>query len=317
MAATFPRAGLTMADLPYIDRTRLLGLVPMIDAIDALEHAFTAGLPALPLRTVHATGTGQLLLMPAWSEAGLGVKLITYTPDNARSSVPIVQGVYVLFAPDTSTPLAIFDGSAITELRTAAVSGVATRHLAPPGAAHLSVFGTGVQARSHVRAMQAVRPIEHVTVVSRDPGRAIEYAAELRNEGLDAQAIERTVSLDAQIVCLCTTSPTPVLNLGQLSEPAHINAIGSFQPHTSEVDAETVCASAVFVEDRAAAMDEAGDLIMPEAAGVWDRSRIAGDLHELVTQAPPPAKRISLFKGVGLAYEDLVVANRAFAALNR
>ena len=306
-----------MSAMPYIDRTQLLSLVPMIDAIDDLERAFAAGLPALPSRTVHATDTGQLLMMPAWSESGLGVKLITYTPGNTQSSVPIVQGVYVLFAASNSTPLAIFDGSAITELRTAAVSGVATRHLAAPGAAHLSVFGTGVQARSHIRAMQAVRPIEHVTIVSRDPSRATEYAAELRHDGLDALAIEPTATLDAQIVCLCTTSATPVLNLGQLTEPVHINAIGSFQPHTSEVDAETVAASAVYVEDRTAAMDEAGDLIMPEAAGMWNRSRIAGDLHELVTGHATPRREISLFKGVGLSYEDLVVATSAYAALSR
>ncbi len=296
--------------LPYIGRTRLNELVPMIDAIDALDRAFAAGIPALPVRTVHDIPDGQLLMMPAWSGQGIGVKLITYNPTNHDR--PTVQGVYVLFESGTTSPLAVLDGSAITELRTAAVSGVATRHLSTTDASRLLVFGSGVQARSHIRAMLAVRPIAHIEIVSANPANAVGLATELRESGIDAVAIDPSGLITADIVCLCTTSPNPVMTTGQLPASVHINAIGSFQPHTREVDSRTVSSSAVYVEDRIAAMDEAGDLIQPEVEGAWNRSEIAADLHELAGGEAEAVGGRTLFKGVGLAYEDLVIALAAY-----
>ncbi|MBK5268778.1 MAG: ornithine cyclodeaminase family protein [Acidimicrobiia bacterium] len=300
--------------LPFISRDRLNDLLPMIDAIDALDGAFSAGIPALPVRTVHAIPEGQLLMMPAWSDRGIGVKLITYNPENASRNQPTVQGVYVLFEPDTASPLAVFDGSAITELRTAAVSGVATRHLSKTDATRLLVYGSGVQARSHIAAMRAVRAIELVQIVSGTPANAVSLADELRQRGVEALAVDSPGLVDADIVCLCTTSPTPVINAGQLPSTIHINAIGSFQPHTREVDSRTVSASTVYVEDRAAAMEEAGDLIIPEQEGAWDRNLIGADLHELVSGQKDAGGGRTLFKGVGLAYEDLIVATAAYQA---
>lgn len=300
--------------LPFISRDRLNDLLPMVDAIDALDGAFSVGIPALPVRTVHAIPEGQLLMMPAWSDRGIGVKLITYNPENAGRNQATVQGVYVLFEPDTASPLAVFDGSAITELRTAAVSGVATRHLSKPDATRLLVYGSGVQARSHIAAMRAVRAIELVQIVSGTPANAVSLANELRQRGVEALAVESSGLVDADIVCLCTTSPTPVINAGQLPATIHINAIGSFQPHTREVDSRTVSASTVYVEDRAAAMEEAGDLIIPEREGVWDRTLIGADLHELASGQKNGSGGRTLFKGVGLAYEDLIVATAAYQA---
>lgn len=300
--------------LPFISRDRLNDLLPMVDAIDALDGAFSVGIPALPVRTVHAIPEGQLLMMPAWSDRGIGVKLITYNPENAGRNQATVQGVYVLFEPDTASPLAVFDGSAITELRTAAVSGVATRHLSKPDATRLLVYGSGVQARSHIAAMRAVRAIELVQIVSGTPANAVSLANELRQRGVEALAVESSGLVDADIVCLCTTSPTPVINAGQLPATIHINAIGSFQPHTREVDSRTVSASTVYVEDRGAAMEEAGDLIIPEREGVWDRTLIGADLHELASGQKNGSGGRTLFKGVGLAYEDLIVATAAYQA---
>lgn len=300
--------------LPFISRDRLNDLLPMVDAIDALDGAFSVGIPALPVRTVHAIPEGQLLMMPAWSDRGIGVKLITYNPENAGRNQATVQGVYVLFEPDTASPLAVFDGSAITEFRTAAVSGVATRHLSKPDATRLLVYGSGVQARSHIAAMRAVRAIELVQIVSGTPANAVSLANELRQRGVEALAVESSGLVDADIVCLCTTSPTPVINAGQLPATIHINAIGSFQPHTREVDSRTVSASTVYVEDRAAAMEEAGDLIIPEREGVWDRTLIGADLHELASGQKNGSGGRTLFKGVGLAYEDLIVATAAYQA---
>lgn len=300
--------------LPYIGRSRLNDLVPMIDAIDALDRAFADGIPQLPVRTVHQIDTGQLLLMPAWSDLGVGVKLITYSPDNANQELPTVQGVYALFDPEHGRPVAMFDGSAITELRTAAVSAVATRHLSPPTASRLRVYGTGVQGRSHVRAMQAVRPIEQIHLVSGHPANSVALAKELRDEGIDARAVDPDGLIDADIICLTTTSPEPVIRASQLPTDVHINAIGAFQPHTRETDTQTVTSSDVYVEDRHAAMDEAGDLILPENEGAWSRNEIAADLHELASGLASARPGRTLFKGVGLPYEDLVIAAAAFQA---
>ncbi len=288
----------------------------MIDAIDALDKAFATGIPDLPVRTVYPVDDGQLLLMPAWSELGVGVKLITYSPGNASRSLPTVQGVYVLFEPKSGSPLAVIDGSAITELRTAAVSGVATRYLSPPEASRLRVYGTGVQGRSHVDAMRAVRPIELIEVVSRNPASATAFASALRADGHNALAVDPHGLIDVDIVCLTTTSAEPVIRVSQLPSVIHINAIGAFQPHTRETDTLTVVSSAVYVEDRHAAMDEAGDLILPEKEGTWSRDAIAADLHELAAGLHQPESARSLYKGVGLPYEDLIVAAAAFRALS-
>ena len=143
-------------------RTRL----SMAGAIDALERAFRDEEPAVgPLRTSVETPPGSLLLMPASSQRGVGVKLVSLTPGNPDRGLPFIHAVYVLFDPQTQAPVALLDGSALTALRTAAVSGLATRHLAREDAERLVVFGAGVQARSHLEAMLAVRPIDHVTVV--------------------------------------------------------------------------------------------------------------------------------------------------------
>lgn len=301
--------------LPFVDRDRLNELLTMADAIDSLDRAFAEGIPPLPIRTVHTVPRGQLLMMPAWSATALGVKLITYSPGNPGLGQPTVQGVYVLFDATASSPVAVFDGSAITELRTAAVSGVATRHLSRSDASRLRVYGTGVQARSHVRAMRAVRPITRVSVVGRDHTKATEWAASLRSDGLDAFAVDPTGLIDDDILCLCTTSPTPIVTAAQLPRVVHINAIGSFQPHTREIDSPTVIGSAVYVEDRQAVMDEAGDLLIPEGEGDWHRADIAGDLHDLSTGSIRPDAGRTLFKGVGMAYEDLIVANAAYVRI--
>ena len=305
---------MALESLPFIGRDHLNDLLPMINAIDVLDGAFSAGIPVLPVRTVHPIPEGQLLMMPAWSDRGIGVKLITYNPASAGRDRATVQGVYVLFEPETASPLAVFDGSAITELRTAAVSGVATRHLSRPDATRLLVYGSGVQARSHIASMRAIRPIDRVQIVSGNPANAVSLAHELRRRGVDALAVDSAGLVDADIVCLCTTSPNPVIRADQLPATVHINAIGSFQPNTREVDSQTVSASTVYVEDRAAAMEEAGDLIIPEREGDWDRSLIGADLHELASGQKDATAGRTLFKGVGLAYEDLIVATAAYRA---
>ncbi len=159
------------ADLRLIGAEELRARLPMVDAIDALETAFRTLDPGTgPLRTSLETPAGSLLVMPAFGEAGVGVKLVTLTSSNPGRGLPYIQAGYVLFDTVTQSPEAVLDGTALTALRTAAVSGLATRHLAREDAARLVVFGAGVQARAHLEAMCAVRSVTELVVVSRSAG---------------------------------------------------------------------------------------------------------------------------------------------------
>jgi ornithine cyclodeaminase len=286
----------------------------MAAAIDALEAAFGAGaLPDAPLRSNLDTPAGSLLLMPASGSPGLGVKLVTLTPSNPGRGLPFLHAAYVLFDPATQAPRAVLDGSALTALRTGAVSGLATRYLARAAASRLVVFGAGVQARSHLEAMRAVRRVEEVVVVSRTRERAEALVTEARADGLDATVGEPADVVDADLVCTCTTSTVPVAQGALLSPGVHLNAVGAYTPEMREVDAEGVRRARVVVETREAAMAEAGDLLLAMREGAVGADHIAADLAEVVGGAPVRISEedVTLFKSVGVAFEDLVVASAA------
>jgi ornithine cyclodeaminase len=286
----------------------------MAAAIDALEESLCGGdVPFAPLRTGIPADGGELLLMPATGSSGTGVKLIAVQPANPKRGLPFIQGVYVLFDPDTLTPSALMDGAELTRIRTAAVSGLATRHLARPDAGRLVVFGAGVQAAAHVEAMRAVRPISQVTVVTRSPARGEALAAAISESGLLAERGDASAVAGADIVCCCTSSSDPLFDGDLLREGCHINAVGSYQPHTRELDSRTVERSRVTVDDREAALEEAGDLLTPIGEGRFAADEIVADLREIVQGARVRRDRsdITLFKCVGVAYEDLAVAAAA------
>jgi ornithine cyclodeaminase/alanine dehydrogenase-like protein (mu-crystallin family) len=294
-----------------IDAAELRRRLPMRAAIDALEVAFGAGVPPVPLRMHATTPDGDLLLMPAAAAQGLGVKLISLTPDNPARRLPLVQGVYALFSPTTQSPEAVFDGAALTALRTGAVSGLATRWLAPEEARSLVVFGAGVQARAHVEAVRAVRTVTDVAIVSRSPATAEALAGEVAGRvGKPADVA------DADIVCTCTTSPEPLFDGALLRPGAHVNAVGAYTPETREVDTAAVVRSRVVVETREVAMGEAGDLLLPIAEGAVGPDHVVADLAETVRGADVRhgADDVTLFISVGMAFEDLVVARAAAEA---
>lgn len=280
-------------------------------AIDALEEAFgSAPLPSAPLRGHVQTGAGTLVTMPAAGVQGVGVKVVTVTPSNPGRGRSLIQGLYVLFAPQTQEPEAAIDGAGLTAIRTAAVSGLATRHLARPDAAHLVMFGAGTQARSHLDAMRAVRPVERVTVVSRTQARAEELAGAAREMGLEATTGAAEDVAEADLVCTCTTSSTPVFDGARLPDGAHVNAVGAYTPDTREVDDETIRRGRVVVETREVALAEAGDLLIPIRAGVVGADHVVADLAEVVggAQVRRGPGDVTVFKSVGVAFEDLVVA---------
>lgn len=296
----------------HVGADELRALVPMQAAIDVLERMFAALDVEVPQRSHLPMGNGELLVMPAWGPHGMGVKLVTVNPSNPGRGKAFVNGVYVLFDAVSLEPVLTIDGAAVTALRTPAVSAVATRHLAPDGAARLVVFGSGAQARGHVEAMRAVRPVDSVVVVARsDPGAFVDS---LRAGGLDARAGTFGDVADAELVCTCTTSASPLFDGALLSEGAHVNAVGAYKPNARELDDAAIRRALVVVEDRDAALAEAGDVVQPIASGALDPAAIR-DLHEVVTGAALPPADVTVFKSVGLASEDLAVATAAFAAL--
>lgn len=281
---------------PFVDAEELARLLPMSAAIDALEAMFGAdeSPTAPPRQHLDVTG-GELLMMPASSTTGTGVKLVTVGHDNPNRGLPLIHGVYVLFSPETLQPIALFDGAELTRIRTAAVSGVATRYLARAEASRLVVFGAGVQGHAHVDAMRAVRPIEDVIFVE---------------HGDDPAAVA-----DADIVCTCTTSPTPVFDGALLRPGTHVNAIGAYKPTTRELDDAAISSGRIVVETKATSLIEAGDLVIPLEHGVISADGIE-ELRDVVrTQPRASDEEITIFKSVGVAFEDLAVAAAAFARM--
>jgi ornithine cyclodeaminase/alanine dehydrogenase-like protein (mu-crystallin family) len=300
---------------PYLGPQELRNALSMKDAIDALDDAFSGELPTAPPRSHLDVGRGDLLLMPAWSDdLGTGVKLVTVAPDNPAAGLPLIHGVYVLFDSESLHPAALLDGAALTGTRTAAVSAVATRHLARPGSRTLLVFGGGTQGIAHIEAIAEVLPkLERVLCVSRSAPsakRLVDRAAQLgyRAEAASPDAVEL-----ADVVCTCTTSSSPLFNGAHLRAGAHVNAVGSYEPNARELDDAVIARSKVFVEVKEPALHEAGDLRLPVEAGVLD----PGDVTELGDVAGGRAggrtsvDDITVFKSVGVAFEDLVVAAAA------
>lgn len=285
-----------MARPPFLDAADLATALPYPAAVAALADAFATDPGTAPPRMRLQEDETTLLVMPAARRGRVGTKLVTLHPPNAAAGRPVVQGVYVLFAPDTGEVAALLDGAALTARRTAAVSALATDRLCRPDPEHLVVFGTGPQARAHIEALQQVRPsLRRVTVVSRSPARA----AALGTPGSPEHVAE------ADVVCTCTDSPTPVFDGRHLPAEVHVVAVGAHTPDTREIDAATLRGARIAVEFRAAARREAGDLLL--AAVDWDEVL---ELRDVVGLPAPPRGR-TVFKSVGHAVEDLILATAA------
>lgn len=302
-----------MSAVPYVDGAELRRLVPVSAAVEALEQTFRTGDVEVPQRSHLSVGPGELLVMPAWGRAAMGVKLVTVAPNNPAAGRPLINGVYVLFSAGSLEPVLILDGAAVTALRTPAVSALATKHLARRDARRLVVFGAGTQARGHVEAMRAIRPIDSVVVVGRSPEGAASIVESLRGE-VEARVGAAEDVAEADVVCTCTTSATPLFDGTRLKRGTHVNAVGAYKPHARELDDATIRRAAVYVEDRSAALAEAGDVIGPIASGALDGASVR-DLSRLVKEGRPDGADVTVFKSVGLASEDLAVAAAAAAAL--
>jgi ornithine cyclodeaminase len=286
---------------------------------DALADAFRAEI-TVPVRHHHTIGRpgrdATLLLMPAWTAAAdgfLGCKLVTIFPGNAMLARPSLYGFYVLLSGRTGEPLALLEGRTLTAWRTAAASALAARYLARADAAHLLMVGAGALARHLARAHAAVRPIRTVTLWNRTRRNAEDLASALADTGL---AVSVTDDLEAavraaDIVSCATLSGAPLVRGAWLREGTHIDLVGGFTPAMREADDDTVRRARIFVDTRAGALSEAGDVLDPIARGVITPADIMGDLFNLcrgTTVGRTADGEITLFKSVGSAIEDLAAA---------
>ncbi len=249
------------------DLARLLDFDAVIEAVAAAFAAYSSGRTQTPLRVgVEPPGTdGVLLAMPcAVAEPpALGAKIVSVFRGNPARGLPTVTSTYVLSDYATGAPLAIMDGGYLTAIRTAAGSAVATRALARPEARTLGVFGTGVQARFHVETIRRVRPLSLVLVTGTSLDKAQAFAEWItQTTGVRAEVAAPADVSSADIVAACTTSSTPVVVAEHVQPGAHVNAVGAFTPSTRELPASLVGRARVYVDSRAGALSEAGDLLL-------------------------------------------------------
>ena len=297
------------------------------DLIAALAQAFRAGVSAPP-RHHHTIprpdGDATLLLMPAWHDHGghAGVKVVSVFPGNTARAKASVLGSYLLLSGETGEPLAVLDGRALTLWRTAAASALAATFLARRDARRLVVVGAGALGPRLIAAHAAVRPIDTVSVWNRTPAKAEALAAGLDRPGLSVTATSDLAGAvaAADIVSVATMSPDPLVRGAWLRPGAHLDLVGAFTPSMREADDAAVGRARVYVDTRAGALKEAGDIVQPVAAGIISEADIAGDLAGLCRGTVAGRSRddeITLFKSVGAAIEDLAAAVLVYERLER
>jgi ornithine cyclodeaminase/alanine dehydrogenase-like protein (mu-crystallin family) len=292
--------------------------LPMGELIDAMERAliaFSAERAVQPVRSVMEMGTRAFFgLMPALDAgAGLvGAKLVTVLPENTAKGLPSHQACIVLFDPGSGALLAVTDGRYITEARTAAVSAVSVRHMARKDAAVLAIIGSGVQAHSHLEALRLVRDFREIRVWSPNAGRLRQFAADHRVTPCDSA--EQAVR-GADVVVLATAATTPVIDDAWVAPGAHVIAVGACRPTHRESDPRLVARALVVVDSRAAAMQEAGDLLLAMQEGFIGAGHVHAELGEVASgekQGRRDQAEVTFFKSLGLAIEDVVSAGLAY-----
>ena len=308
-----------MAQPEWFSAARQYATVSIKECADALESSLLNAGPADqvhedPPRASLRSRAGELLVMPSTRTGQVGVKLVTVRDPASDPLGPRIQGIHVQFDPRTLSPVAVFDGGALTNIRTAAVSVLALRALARPTSRELLVFGTGPQAENHIAGICTEWPVERVRLAGRRLDGAVALAERLMLR-FPAVAMRPTplkemddAVPEADIILCATTSASPVFTATP-QDHATVVAVGSHSPSAREVPGSLVARAYVAVEDRSTAMREAGDLILALAEGSL-RAPIDADLSELVPGTRPPSDRIRFFKSVGMSWEDAVVASQ-------
>lgn len=303
--------------------------------IDRLDALFRSGCE-MPTRHHHpikeplgaGSADAMLLLTPAWTRGPsgrVGVKIVTVFPDNGKRALPAIYGQYLLLDGETGQSLALLDGAMLTKRRTACASGLASRYLSRADASTLLMIGTGALAPNLIRVHAKVRPIEQVEIWGRRPEQAAALAAELGRSlpptlgrPIQVRAVtDRQQAVGrADIVSCATLSKTPLVEGDWLSEGQHLDLVGAYTPQMRESDDKAAWRARVYVDTRAGALKEGGDIVQPLANGTIDEDDVIADLFELARgqqtgRLSGDATTITLFKSVGAALEDLAAAELA------
>jgi alanine dehydrogenase len=303
------------------DLERLLAPADVIRAVEGAFREHAAGRAhTLPRAVLPMRGAGLFLAMVGSlpRRRALGTKLVTVVGANRGRGLPTLHATYLLTDPETGVPLALMEAGFLTAIRTGAASALAARYLARRDSKAVACFGAGVQARYQLLCLQAIFPIERVSVVGRSPERARAFAARLARElGIPVEATRdrRAAVAGADLVTCATTSPTPVFDGRDVRPGTHVDAVGAFRATTRELDTTLVRRAYVAVDTYEGAWEEAGDLLIPIKAGAITRRHVRADLAELVSRRKrgrTTREEITLFKSVGFALEDAATARLAY-----
>ena len=308
-----------------INQNEVRQLLPMRECMDVMAETLSAlarGEAIQPLRTVMRLPEkiGALGVMPSYlaNIRSMGLKVISVFPGNHGTKYDSHQGAVLLFEAAHGQLLALMDASAITAIRTAAVSGVATRLLAREDATTLAILGSGVQARTHLASMIEARKITHVSVWGRDKARAQQFAErESARHGIPVRSfstVEEAVA-SADLICTTTAAPEPILKGEWIRKGTHVNAVGSSVPFTRELDTAAVKNARLYVDRRESTINEAGDFLFPKKEGAIDDNHIVGEIGEILlgnVEGRRTADEITLFKSLGLGIEDLAAASHVY-----
>jgi ornithine cyclodeaminase/alanine dehydrogenase-like protein (mu-crystallin family) len=314
-------------------------LLPMSDLIPAMESAlarFSAGEVLQPVRTVLTVGPAKSYygLMPAYIPnpasrgphdadfaswgGSMGAKIVTVFGENHKRGLPSHLATILLFDPDTGSLIAMMDGRFITEARTAAVSAVSARFLARPNASTLALIGSGVQARSHLEALTQVRQVKDVRVWSPRPQSRLQFIDDMSPRvpvPIHDCATAQAAVGGADLIVIATASKTPVVESGWVADGAHVMCVGACRPDQREMAPALVKRGRLFVDSRAAALVESGDVVMNIAEKLFDASHLRGEIGELVLGRVPGRSsdtEVTIFKSLGMAVEDVVAADLVF-----
>jgi len=305
-------------------------LLPMAECMEVMAEVLRSlgrGEALLPLRTiVHLPGgLGEFAVMPSYlaRPAAIGLKAITVFPRNEGTAYDSHQGAVLLFDVEHGSLVALMDASSITAIRTAAVSGVATRLLAREDAADLAILGTGVQALTHLEAMLLARRVSRVRAWSRSRDNVARFVdAAARRFGVTVEAAQdaRAAVEGASLICTTTSAHQPILEGAWIAPGAHVNAVGSSIRTARELDSAAMKRAALFVDRRESAQAEAGDFLIPKAEGAFGDEHILGDLGDVLLARHPgrtAAGQVTVFKSLGLSVEDVASAHHIHAAAVR
>ncbi len=312
-----------------LNRSDVERLLTMTDCIRLMAEALEErdrGNAEQPLRNILRLpdGSGLMATMPACvgTPTSLGVKIVSIFPGNAQRGLDSHQGAVLLVDPTSGRLSAVLEAGSVTAIRTAAVSGVATDWLAREDADDLALIGAGLEARTHLQAINSVRSLRRIRVWNRTRERAERFAAEAASRGITIEVMDtaRDAVRDASIICTTTAARDPVVEGAWIAAGAHINAVGSSIPTSRELDSALVRAATLFVDSKESALNEAGDLLIPMAERSIAPGKISAELGAVLTRKHPGRTRpdeITLFKSLGLGIEDVAAARFVVAEAER